>query len=314
LSARVVTNPGAILSFDKDDDDTLDFVLTTSNLRSAAYGIPQKTRFQVKEMAGNIIPAIATTNAIIAGFIVMSAIRLLSADEAGMRKVYLKTEPTRPIAGYPPSGPNPFCGVCRDLYIPLKADLAKMTLGQLVEDVIQGWLMQGVQGDGTGVVEWEVLEKGRMLADPDFDDLHGQTLEKLGLTRGMMITARGERIKLDGTSEALQPVQFCLCLPYVPEILPVKLSADNNSSPNSTASYELPDAVPTLATAPVKSAPLTRAPSADFEMLDSAAAVGGVEATGGKKRSAEDEPDVEIRGKKQKIEVIEDDGSDFEII
>jgi hypothetical protein len=36
------------LSFDKDDDDTLDFVVATSNLRAIAYGIPKKTRFEVK--------------------------------------------------------------------------------------------------------------------------------------------------------------------------------------------------------------------------------------------------------------------------
>jgi hypothetical protein len=37
-----------VLAFDKDDDDTLDFVVATSNLRAIAYGIPKKTRFEVK--------------------------------------------------------------------------------------------------------------------------------------------------------------------------------------------------------------------------------------------------------------------------
>jgi ubiquitin-like 1-activating enzyme E1 B len=37
-----------MIEFDKDDDDTLDFVLATANLRAIAYGIPNKTRFQVK--------------------------------------------------------------------------------------------------------------------------------------------------------------------------------------------------------------------------------------------------------------------------
>ena len=36
------------ISFDKDDDDTLDFVTAASNLRSAAYGIPGKTRWEIK--------------------------------------------------------------------------------------------------------------------------------------------------------------------------------------------------------------------------------------------------------------------------
>jgi hypothetical protein len=36
------------ISFDKDDDDTLDFVTASSNLRSMAYGIEEKTRWEVK--------------------------------------------------------------------------------------------------------------------------------------------------------------------------------------------------------------------------------------------------------------------------
>jgi ubiquitin-like 1-activating enzyme E1 B len=36
------------IAFDKDDDDTLDFVTAAANLRSAAYGIAGKTRWEVK--------------------------------------------------------------------------------------------------------------------------------------------------------------------------------------------------------------------------------------------------------------------------
>ena len=36
------------ISFDKDDDDTLDFVTAASSLRSAAYYIERKTRWEVK--------------------------------------------------------------------------------------------------------------------------------------------------------------------------------------------------------------------------------------------------------------------------
>lgn len=36
------------ITFDKDDDDTLDFVTSSSNLRSYAYGIASKTRWEVK--------------------------------------------------------------------------------------------------------------------------------------------------------------------------------------------------------------------------------------------------------------------------
>lgn len=62
--------------FDKDDDLAVDFVTAASNLRAMCYGIPTQTAFHAKGMAGNIIHAIATTNAIIAGFIVTEATKV----------------------------------------------------------------------------------------------------------------------------------------------------------------------------------------------------------------------------------------------
>ena len=58
----------------------MDFVVACSNIRSFIYNIPQKTRFDVKSMAGNIIPAIATTNAVIAGGIVMEALKIINVS------------------------------------------------------------------------------------------------------------------------------------------------------------------------------------------------------------------------------------------
>jgi Ubiquitin-activating enzyme active site len=45
---RLKSGKEETISFDKDDDDTLDFVTAAGNLRSAAYGIPGKSRWQVK--------------------------------------------------------------------------------------------------------------------------------------------------------------------------------------------------------------------------------------------------------------------------
>lgn len=38
----------AVLSFDKDDDDTLDFVAASANMRSIIFGIPSKSKFDIK--------------------------------------------------------------------------------------------------------------------------------------------------------------------------------------------------------------------------------------------------------------------------
>jgi ubiquitin-like 1-activating enzyme E1 B len=69
-----------ILIFDKDDVDTLDFVTASANLRATIFGIEPKSKFDTKQMAGNIIPAIATTNAMTAGLCVLQAFKVLKDD------------------------------------------------------------------------------------------------------------------------------------------------------------------------------------------------------------------------------------------
>ena len=64
------------LEFDKDDPQALDFVTSASNLRSEVFHIARMSRWEVKEIAGKIVPAIATTNAIIGGFIVLEALKV----------------------------------------------------------------------------------------------------------------------------------------------------------------------------------------------------------------------------------------------
>ncbi|KAJ5388732.1 hypothetical protein N7509_011273 [Penicillium cosmopolitanum] len=81
-----------ILSFDKDDEDTLDFVTAAANLRSTAFHIERKTKFDTKQMAGNIIPAIATTNAMTAGF--------SSKDQAQEQLIPILLTPPNPVAQY----------------------------------------------------------------------------------------------------------------------------------------------------------------------------------------------------------------------
>lgn len=39
-----------MLAFDKDDEDTLDFVAATANLRSFIFGIETKSKFDIKRM------------------------------------------------------------------------------------------------------------------------------------------------------------------------------------------------------------------------------------------------------------------------
>lgn len=76
-----------VITFDKDDDDTLDFVTAGANLRSIVFGIETRSRFDIKQMAGNIIPAIATTNAIVAGLCVLQSYKVLRGEFTNTKEV-----------------------------------------------------------------------------------------------------------------------------------------------------------------------------------------------------------------------------------
>ena len=184
------------ITFDKDDDDALDFVTASSNLRSFAYGIDGKTRWEIKglnnsskfslfdllglwhlEMAGNIIPAIATTNAIVSGLIVLQALHLLKKSHARLRNVHLQFKPAVPLSTIRLSLPNPECGVCRDTYAVLLCDPSRTLLGDVVKGIMGG--------DDREV---SVYEDKRVLSDPDWEDNFDRTLESLNVTRGNFLT------------------------------------------------------------------------------------------------------------------------------
>ncbi|KAG8996744.1 E1 ubiquitin-activating protein uba2 [Tulasnella sp. 427] len=214
LAARLRSGKETNISFDKDDPDTLDFVTATANLRAVAYAIENKTRWEVKEMAGNIIPAIATTNAIISGLIVLQALHILRAkatgkpipvatpsQPSGIRISGLQAgKPSIPLATYYVSPPNPSCGICRDQYVAVQCDPARTKLGDLINAVLRAERGVGEddamanredaddEDDDEEKREVSVYEGQRLLYDPDMDDNLGSTLERLGCTRGKFLT------------------------------------------------------------------------------------------------------------------------------
>jgi hypothetical protein len=68
--------------FDKDNDENyhINFVLSFSNLRAKNYNIETTDFLNVKEIAGNIIPAIASTTAAITGIASLQIYTLLQTD------------------------------------------------------------------------------------------------------------------------------------------------------------------------------------------------------------------------------------------
>ncbi|KAG6861181.1 hypothetical protein C0995_002988 [Termitomyces sp. Mi166 len=231
LVARLRTGNESTISFDKDDNDTLDFVTAASNLRSAAYGINRQTRWEVKEMAGNIIPAVATTNAIVSGLIVLQALHLLRRNYSALRNVHLQYKPSVPLSTITLSKPNSGCGVCRDTYALVLCDPSRALLGDIVKGVL------GPNSDR----EVSVYEDKRVLSDPDWDDNLERTLESLNVTRGKFLSIVDEEGEWGTITIGLSVLPPNHPIDAPPYVLPSPL-------PQPTKKQKLPSAEPSSAT------------------------------------------------------------------
>jgi ubiquitin-like 1-activating enzyme E1 B len=142
-------------AFDKDDALAVDFVAAVATLRSANYHIAPQSPFDVKGVAGNIVHAVATTNAIVGGLIVLEAIKILrkskrkdantqndegapAATRINNRYTFVKKRATnnRLLEPVTPDPPNASCAVCGQARLELVCDTESFTLQRLLLDAL----------------------------------------------------------------------------------------------------------------------------------------------------------------------------------
>lgn len=201
------------LVWDKNDEADLRFVTASANIRAYIFGINLTSKFDVKSMAGNIIPAVATTNAIVAGITVLQARRVLatlprlSTDHKSisikqLTNVFISTDRKTGgiIQSIPLEEPNPSCIQCSDLEQPVRVriNMSLFTLHSLYERLIRKYLKMNkpdvIIADGSGRI--------LISADDDEDEqMMLKTLDQFKLINGTILLCEEEYD--DNTNEAL---------------------------------------------------------------------------------------------------------------
>ncbi|KAI9652768.1 MAG: E1 ubiquitin-activating protein uba2 [Alyxoria varia] len=223
-------NAAAVLSFDKDDKTTLDFVAATANLRSIIFGIDTKSEFEIKQMAGNIIPAIATTNAMTAGLCALQAFKVMREDYNKARMIFLTKSVDRLISAEPLRPPKSDCPVCGVAQSRLEVDLSRATLRNLVDDIVRGQLAYGE--------ELSVSSDAGILYDPDLDDNLPKKLSDLSIKQDSFLT-----VVDDADDDPRVNLVFSISEKLLPEDspavkLPQKIEIARKPKPAPTANGE----------------------------------------------------------------------------
>ncbi|KAI6199449.1 UBA THIF-type NAD FAD binding fold and Ubiquitin-activating enzyme repeat domain containing protein [Aphelenchoides besseyi] len=192
---------GRVLSWDKDDEEALRFVAACANIRAHIFHINGKSLFDVKckiknvcvnyvmfaAMAGNIIPAIATSNAIIAGLMVVETYKVVAQRKELFQSSFISQKPTprgKILVNDAPVPPNAKCYVCadkREVFVKLNTD--KMKQKTFVNKVIKdGFNMQAP--------DISEMSSGRIIVSSDeFENkpIEDKELAKLAVKHGSQL-------------------------------------------------------------------------------------------------------------------------------
>ena len=175
------------LSFSKDDQVSVDFVAAASNLRMFNYHIPMISRWDIESIAGAIVPAIATTNAIVAGLQCFNMAHALSGNagrDLWIRYPHPGANGSIVQSSVPPK-PNPECFICQNRMVTVCVrSFTDCSLLDLVERVMRTHL---------SIADPVVILGGNLIFDSLEDDdsvreSYGNDLEFWGFSKsGQMI-------------------------------------------------------------------------------------------------------------------------------
>ena len=224
----------------------MEFVVAAANLRSLCYHIPTQSFFEAKGMAGNIIHAIATTNAIISGLIVVEALKLIASggDPTTCRATFLRQDLSNRKLVTPTmlEPPNPKCSACSANDLHVRIDTKTTTLADFVNKVLKGKL--GLS-EPTLIYGGFFYEEGENLEDVEINAIHLPKklvdLPSGGMTHNVVLEVGDQQRELkfklhvmvshqDVWDETLHPERFVVEGEVPPETAPEAAAADGTKA------------------------------------------------------------------------------------
>lgn len=188
------------LFFDKDDESVMNFVASAASIRAHIFAIePMMSLFDLKALAGNIIPAIATTNAIVAGLIILQVKNLIFRKDPGAcRTTFLTYGTSRGniFACGELEKPNSGCAVCRVDRCIASIPMHEFTLDKLIRTVLNALTTHEKASDAPRInspnmQDLSVYSGSNIIYDPDLavNDaaLQPKSLLEMGLKDSQML-------------------------------------------------------------------------------------------------------------------------------
>ena len=300
-----------VIEFDKDDKDTLDFVASAANLRAHIFGMSSHSEWEIKQMAGNIIPAIATSNALTASLCVLEAFKILRSEPAkanalaeptannhlpnkaqatvsgkdegllgGSKMVFLMSKSTeRLITSQSLAPPKADCPVCSPIYAKL---LLPENGAQTLQDLV------GLLKERIGYEDFSMTAEAGVIYDPDLDDNLQKPLSELGI---------------DGQSNGFVTITDDSDEPKVDLILSMKTHFAPEDSLEVTGLQIVPDNIDL----PLK--PMVEKRNGEVNGDAEPEPVPASSVGTKRKREAEDEIESAKKRTKSDVYVVEDDGA-----
>lgn len=181
----------SFISFDKDDEETLDFVVCAANLRSSIFSIDILSKFDIKQIAGNIIPAIATTNAIISGFSNLESLNYLRESKlSDAAMVFISIRPNKYVTSASLEQPRDTCGSCSIArgIVSISEGSLSSSLESFVDKIKETYLYGDIS---------LILGNSKLIYDFDFEDNLEKNLTEIGFNKGETIQIQDEDDELE---------------------------------------------------------------------------------------------------------------------